>query len=75
MDLIIMHNKLLKPKDQRLIITYLIFDSITWVGLIVILGAGIFCCWSLLGYRTNYEVISNQFSLITIFAFSSLGVA
>ena len=42
---------------------------ITWIGSIIILAGGIFCCWALFQYRNDMTVIDTRFHLVTIGAF------
>ena len=39
---------------------------ITWIGSVVILAAGGFCCWALLNYRADYGVADTRFNLLTV---------
>ena len=42
---------------------------VTWIGSIIILAGGIFCCWALLQYRNNMTVVDTRFHLITAAVF------
>ena len=48
---------------------------ITWISLIIILSAGIFCCWALFQYRSEMMAAGMQTGLITVAAFGALPVA
>ncbi len=48
---------------------------ITWIGLIIILAAGIFCCWAVIQYRNDYALVDARYYLLTVAAFGALPVA
>ncbi len=48
---------------------------ITWIGSVIILAAGGFCCWALLRYRNDYGIVDTRFNLLTAFAFLALALA
>ncbi len=47
---------------------------ITWIGSVVILGAGIFCFWALSQSRTKFLPAGTRFHLVTVGAFVALAV-
>ena len=49
--------------------------SVTWIGSLVILAAGGFCCWALLKYRNAYGIVDTRFNLLTLGAFLAPVVA
>ena len=48
---------------------------ITWIGSIIILVAGIFCCWAVIQYRNELAVVDASYHLLTVVAFGALPVA
>ncbi len=48
---------------------------ITWIGSIIILAVGIFCCWALLQHRNDMTVVDIQFHLLTAAAFLAPALA
>jgi hypothetical protein len=48
---------------------------ITWIGSIIILAAGVFCCWAVIQYRNDYAAVGAQHHLLTVAAFGALPVA
>jgi len=48
---------------------------ITWVGSLVIIAAGGFCSWALLGYREAYGVVDTTYKLLSVGVFAAPVVA
>jgi hypothetical protein len=48
---------------------------ITWIGSIIILAAGVFCCWAVMQYRNEMTAAGMQTGLLTVAAFGALPVA
>ena len=42
---------------------------VTWLGWLIIVAAGTFCCIALLNYRDAFEVVDTTYKLLTIGAF------
>ena len=48
---------------------------ITWIGSIIILAVGIFCCWALIQYRNDIATVDTQYRLLTAGVFLAPALA
>jgi len=48
---------------------------ITWIGSIIVLAAGVFCCWAVIQYRNEMTAAGMQTGLLTVAAFLAPALA